>query len=206
MNTITEINNNNLELIKSVLNNNGIIVFPTETVWGIGCKFDNEKAVSLLYEIKGRNTSVPLQIQVSQLSDFENFGKIENYEVWKKISDKYLPGPLSIVLEKKNVPDFVTAKLETVAFRYSSCKYLLELIDYLGFPIASTSCNLSGMPVITEKSEIEDFANKFSDILIDIDCGNKSISSSIIQLKEKEIVFIREGVISFEEIKKSINL
>ena len=202
--TLTEINKNNLEKIKSILDNSGIIVFPTETVWGIGCKFDDEKAVARLYDIKGRNTSNPLQIQVSQLSDFEKYSCIEPNDLWESITAKYLPGPLSIVLEKRNVPDYITSNLNTVAFRYSSCKYLLELIDHLGYPIASTSCNLSGMPVITDKAEIIEFAEQNADILIDIDCGNKNISSTIIRIINNNIDYIREGVISFDEIKKSI--
>ncbi|PKL78568.1 MAG: threonylcarbamoyl-AMP synthase [Ignavibacteriae bacterium HGW-Ignavibacteriae-4] len=202
--TITEINKNNLEKMESILDNSGIIVFPTETVWGIGCRFDDEKAVSRLYNIKGRNTSIPLQIQISKLSDFEKYSVINNKEVWSKITSKYLPGPLSIVLDKKNVPDYVTSNLDTVAFRLSNCSYLLELIDYLGYPIASTSCNLSGKPVITDKEDILDFAEQHSDIFVDIDCGKENISSTIIQLINNEINYIREGVISFDEIKKSI--
>lgn len=202
--TLTEINKNNLEKIKSILDNSGIIVFPTETVWGIGCKFDDEKAVARLYDIKGRNTSNPLQIQISKISDFEKYSYIEPNELWRNLTTKYLPGPLSIVLEKKGVPDYITSNLNTVAFRYSSCNYLLELIDYLGYPIASTSCNLSGMPVITDKLEIKEFAAKNADILIDIDCGNKNISSTIIRIINNKIDYIREGVISFAEIIKSI--
>ncbi len=202
--TITEINDNNLELIKSILDDSGIIVFPTETVWGLGCRFDNQKAVTRLYEIKGRITSNPLQIQVSSISEFEKYSIIENNIVLEQILKKYLPGPLSIVLNKKNVPDFVTSNLKTVAFRLSSCSYLLEIIDYLGYPIASSSCNLSGMPVITDKDEINYFATQYADIFIDIDCGINNINSTIIQLTNNEIKYIREGVISFGEIKKSI--
>ncbi|MFA7325645.1 MAG: L-threonylcarbamoyladenylate synthase [Candidatus Kapaibacterium sp.] len=202
--TITEINKNNLEKIKSILDNSGIIVFPTETVWGIGCRYDDEKAVTRLYDIKGRNTSNPLQIQISKASEIEKYGIIDNREIWKILSKQYLPGPLSIVLDKKNVPDYVTANLNTVAFRLSNCSYLLELIDYLGYPIASTSCNLSGMSVITDKDDIVVFAEQHSDILLDIDCGSKNISSTIIRLTNNEINYIREGVISFDEIKKSI--
>lgn len=202
--TITEINKNNLEKMKSILDNSGIIVFPTETVWGIGCRYDDEKAVSKLYDIKGRNTSNPLQIQISKMSDFEKYSNIKKKDVLNKISSNYLPGPLSIVLEKKNVPDFVTSNLDTVAFRLSSCSYLIELIDYIGYPIASTSCNLSGQPVITDKTEIIAFAKQYADLLIDIDCGNENISSTIIQLLNDEIKYIREGVITFEEIKKSL--
>ncbi len=202
--TITEINKNNLEMMKSILDNSGIIVFPTETVWGIGCKFDNEKAVSRLYDIKGRNTSNPLQIQISSLSDFNKFSNIYQKDIFEIITSKYLPGPLSLVLEKRNVPDYVTSDLNTVAFRFSSCSYLLELIDYIGYPIASTSCNLSGQPVITDKVKIIEFANLYSDLLINVDCSNENKSSTIIQLLNNEIKYIREGAITFDEIKKSI--
>lgn len=202
--TITEINKNNLELVKSILDNSGIIVFPTETVWGIGCRFDNKEAVARLYDIKGRDTSNPLQIQVSSLNDFEKYSLDNNQAILQKLFNKYLPGPLSIVLNKKNVPDYVTSNLNTVAFRYSSCIYLKSIIDFINYPIASTSCNLSGHPIITEKSEIVDFAEKYADLLIDIDCGNQNVSSTIIELKKNDIRYLREGVISFEEIKKSI--
>jgi L-threonylcarbamoyladenylate synthase len=201
---ITEINKKNLELVKSILDNSGIIVFPTETVWGIGCRFDDEIAVSRLYNIKGRDTSNPLQIQVSSFNDFETYSFNNNKVKLQKLFSNYLPGPLSIVLNKKNVPDYVTSNLNTVAFRYSSCSYLHELIDYISYPIASTSCNLSGHPIIKDKTEIVEFAQEYADILIDIDCGNQNISSTIIQLLYNEITYIREGLITFDEIKKSL--
>lgn len=202
---ITEINKNNLIKIKSVLDNSGVIVFPTETVWGLGCKYDDEKAVSRIYSIKGRNESNPLQIQVSGKNDFEIYSYVNNNDCWNTISSQFLPGPLSVISKKKkNVPDFVTANLDTVAFRYSSCNYLLDLIDFLGYPIASTSCNLSGEQVITDKDEIFQFSKKHADVLIDIECGNGNISSTIISLINNEIKLIREGLIKFDDIKKGL--
>jgi len=201
---ITDINNTNLLRIKSILDNSGIIVFPTETVWGIGCKYDNTNAINKIYKLKGRNFNNPLQIQVSSISMIKKFTSEIITSPLEKLMNFYLPGPLSIVLEKKDVPDYVTSELSTVAFRFSSLAKLTKIIDYIGYPIASTSCNLSGAPIIKNRLDVIEFANTFADILIDTNVDLSNVASTIIKYNDGKIDLIREGSIKYSEIQKRL--
>lgn len=201
---ITEINNTNLSRIKSILDNSGIIIFPSETVWGIGCKFDEEEAVKKIYRIKGRDFSNPLQIQVSSLNGIRRYSKgMINMNLERVFSD-LLPGPLSIVLSKMDVPDFVTSGLDSVAFRYSSCDELVELINYLGYPLASTSCNKTSEPVISDYNRIVNFAEINADILLDIKTDVSNIASTVVKYDDGKFELLREGFIKYGEIEKRI--
>jgi L-threonylcarbamoyladenylate synthase len=179
-------------------------VFPTETVWGIGCKFDDEKAVERIYEIKGRNSSNPLQIQLSSISDIDKYSSEPMSDGLKSVCSSFLPGPLSIVLKKKNVPDFTTSNLDTVSIRVSSCPEVLDLVAYLGYPLASTSCNKSGEPVLTNYEDIRGFAESYCDIFISKKYKTYDIGSTVIGYSNSEVQLFREGVIKFDEILKSM--
>lgn len=199
---ITEINNTNLSRIKSILDNSGIIIFPTETVWGIGCKFDDEEAVKKIYHIKGRDFSNPLQIQVSSLEEIKKYTNDIKSNYLERVLRDFLPGPLSIVLSKMNIPDFVTSNLDSVAFRFSSCDELVELINYLGYPLASTSCNKSNEPVISDYNRIVNFAETNADILFDVKTDVVNIASTVIKYDDGKFELLREGFIKYSEIEK----
>lgn len=203
---IDSLNKENLSKIKTKLDNSGIIIFPTETVWGIGCKFDDIKAVEKLYRIKGRDFSNPLQIQLSNTNQIEEYTSEPIDMNLMKILNTFLPGPLSIVLKKRNVPDFITSNLNTVSIRVSSCDIVTKLIDFLGYPIASTSCNKSGEPVIEKIDEIEKFASDNCDIFISSDCISLNVSSTIISYENGSIKLLREGGLSFDKIKSVIKI
>ena len=203
---ITNLNNINIAQIRESLLTSGIIVFPTETVWGLGARFDDENAIKRLYEIKGRDFANPLQIQVSSFEDIKKYSD-EPYEgKFKTLCENILPGALTVVTKKKNVPDFVTSNLDTVGIRYSSCKDLTNLIELLGFPIASTSCNKSGEPVITDIDEIIEFAKNYADVLLEIDCKVENVSSTIVNFDNGNLKLLREGSIDFETIKSKIGI
>lgn len=203
--TINKINKANLSKIKTILDNSGIIIFPTETVWGIACKFDDEIAVKKIYDIKGRNFSNPLQIQLSAISEIEKYTLNQINGELSDICNAFLPGPLSIVLKKNNVPDFITSNLDTVSIRISSCSIVTELVNYMGYPLASTSCNYSGEPVLTDIGNVKEFAEKHCDIFISMTCNSQNISSTVIAFEDNSLKLLREGVITFDEIINVIN-
>lgn len=201
---MTELNNTNLSRIKSILDNSGIIVFPTETVWGIGCKFDDESAVKKLYDIKGRDFNNPLQIQVSGFEMIRKFSSELISDKMNNVLSSYLPGPLSIVIKKNDVPNYITANLNTVSFRYSNIKEISNLVSYLGYPIASSSCNKSGTPVLENINEILRFSKLYADVLLNLKVEVGNISSTIIKIENENIKLLREGSLKFEEIESRL--
>lgn len=129
-----------------VLRAGGIVIFPTDTAIGIGCRIDNEKAVKKLFEIRKRPKNKPMLVLVSSIE----MAKKYLLPIPEKIEDKliklYWPGKLTIILKCKidKVPSLVRAKTNTLGVRFPNNKILLELINGVGVPIVAPSANFSG--------------------------------------------------------------
>ena len=148
---------NSLEGIKEaakILNSNGIVAFPTETVYGLGANAFSKQAVTKLYEIKRRPSFNPLIIHVSSYNMAKEYG-IFNYTA-EKLVKKYWPGPLTIIVKKKKskVVEAATAKLETIALRCPSNIIASKLIRELEKPIAAPSANKSGKLTCTSPGDV----------------------------------------------------
>ena len=143
-----------LKVVGEIIRNGGLVLFPTETVYGLGANGLDENAVKKIYKAKGREQDNPLILHVS---NFDMVSKIA-----KNISDieytlmkTFWPGPFTIILDRKEiVPDTVTAGLDTVGIRMPSGSIAKELISYAGIPIAAPSANVSGRPSGTNISDI----------------------------------------------------
>lgn len=182
----------------------GIVVFPTETVYGIGTNGLDRKAVERLYRIKERPLDKPISLLVS---DFEMIEKVAKNisEKEYKIMKKFFPGPLTIILNKKDiVPDIVTSGGSTVGIRMPKEEITRKLIEYARVPIAAPSANISGKPSGIELTEIiKEFEGK-ADYFIDGGKSEIGISSTIVQVVEDIPYILREGSISKKEIEDNI--
>ena len=142
-------NSNDYKLLKTpaeIIKKGGIVVFPTETVYGIGTNALNIEAVKRLYEIKRRPLNKPISLLVSDFKMIEKFTK-NITEIEYKIMKKFFPGPLTIILEKNDiVPDIVTSRGSTVGIRMPEKEITRKLIEYAEVPIAAPSANISGNP------------------------------------------------------------
>jgi L-threonylcarbamoyladenylate synthase len=179
-----------IALAVKTINEGGVIVYPTETVYGIGCLATDEKAIRRVYEIKKRPLSMPLSIAVSSLEMMETVAKIEAEDFIKK----FLPGPVTVILKRKKVlPDILTAGSKYVGIRYPENQMAIDLIRQTG-PIVSTSANHHG-----EKDPVS-----LEDIKIDVDYildGGRTKyggPSTIVDLHEYEVV--RKGV-NYERVR-----
>ena len=194
-----------IEKAIDILKNGGLIVYPTETCYGIGCDALNENAVEKVYRVKKREKKKPLSIIVSSLKMIRKYGKITK-EV-EYLVRKFMPGPLTIVVEKKRtIPDILNPK--EIAFRISSHPIAQQLVKELDKPITATSANISGSKPIYSSEEIVKIFNGKVDMIID--SGNLPLiqPSTIIRVKKSKIELIREGAIPFDivlrEFKKII--
>ena len=200
----------NIDYIKlkepaKIIKNGGIVVFPTETVYGIGVNGLNEKALKKLYEVKQRPLNKPISLLVNSIEMInqltKNITKLE-YALMKE----FFPGPLTIILQKKDiVPDILTANSDTVGIRMPSNKVTLKLIEYAGVPIATPSANLSGKPTGTNfKDVIKDFYGK-ADYFIDGKISKTGTASTIVKVTNGIPHILRQGPITEEQIKNVYN-
>ena len=189
-----------LKIPAKIIKEGGIVIFPTETVYGIGTNGLNKEAIKKLYEVKQRPLNKPISLLVSNIKMVEQVAKnISKLEY--KIMQNFFPGPLTIILEKKDiVPDILTANTNTVGIRMPSGEIARKLIEYAGVPIATPSANISGKPSGTNIKDIQkDFAGKV-DCFIDNGESKLGIPSTIIRVINDEVHILRQGSISMEQI------
>lgn len=187
------------------LNNSNVIAFPTETVYGIGCSIFDEEAIKKIYSIKNRDFAKPLGAYISNINQV--------YELCVNIpddffilSEKFLPGPLTIVLEKKsNIFDSVTAKLGTIGLRYSNNIILNEIISRFGMPLAGSSANISGSSSLSDAMSVYNELNGKIPLIIDAGTSKIGRESTVVSLAFGKISFIRIGAIPREEIMNCLD-
>ena len=171
-----------LKEVARTIKQGGIIVFPTETVYGIGTNGLKENSVKRLYEVKQRPLNKPISLLVNSMDMINDIAQ-EITDLEKALIKEFFPGPLTIILKKKDtVPNIVTANSNTVGVRMPSNKIALKLIEYAGVPIATPSANISGKPSGTNMEDImKDFEGKV-DCYIDDGPSKIGISSTIVQV------------------------
>ena len=188
-----------------IIKKGGIVIFPTETVYGIGTNGFNGKSIRKIYEIKKRDFNKPISLLVSNMEMVkmvaEDISELE-YELMKK----FWPGPLTIILKKKKeVPDILTANGDTVGVRMPSGEVVRKLLEYAGVPIAAPSANISGKPSGTNIDDIKKDFDEKVDFIIDNGISELGIASTIIKVVDNIPHILRQGSITEEEIKKLIN-
>lgn len=145
---LLKVNSNNpesdiIDKVVTILEKGGIVIYPTETAYGIGCDALNEKSVAKIYAIKNRPKDLPLPVIVSSKTMIESIAVTSPDS--QVLVEKFMPGPIVIALPKKDIiPDVVNKN--SIAFRISSNKFVNEVVTKLGNPLISTSANLSGYP------------------------------------------------------------
>ncbi len=203
--TDDNIDHASLDLCAKLLREGNVISFPTETVYGLGANALDENACSMIYEYKGRPSNKGLICHLFDPSQGEEIAYMDDRAY--KLFEAFSPGPLTVVLKKKNVlGPTVTGGLDTVALRLPSNKIFIELAKRANCPIAGTSANISSMP---SPKDAENVIKTFDGIIPAIIDGGKTsvgIESTIVSLVEEKPSILRIGAISPEEIGKIITL
>lgn len=189
-----KIDENELKNTIDVINNGGIVIFPTDTVYGIASNIDDEKAISNLFELKGRNDNKPICVLTSSVNKIEKVAYIKNKEL--ELITKYMPGALTIILDKKeDISNRLTSNLQTIGVRIPNNEIALNILKYIEKPLATTSANLSGNQPATKLEELVDEFNGKVDIIIDGGITDLKQSSTIIKVENNEIKVLREGTV-----------
>lgn len=170
------------------LANGGVIIYPTDTVYGLGANIFNNKAVRRVFKIKQRNLLKPLSILVYDTDAIQLVSRISIYQ--KKILDTYLPGPYTFILNKSPiVPRVVTSGLDHVGVRVPDNEIARNLAKL--FPITTTSANLSDKEVLSTPDEILSQLNCDVDLVIDVGELDSNNASTIVDLTKPQPTFIR---------------
>ena len=190
-------NKEGIEKAAKIINQGGIAIFPTDTVYGIGCNPYNKESVKRIYEIKSREFSKPFPILAYSKKIVEKIAFFDEFS--KKIAEKFWPGPLTIILKsfdenlKKSLN--VTGK---IAIRVPNHKCTLELLKKCNF-LVGTSANISGQSSFTNPDECFKNIQNY-DIFVDGGTITSKAESTIIEIENEKIKIIREGSLSQEEI------
>lgn len=180
----------------------GLVVFPTETVYGLGANALDEEAVKKIFEAKGRPQDNPLIVHVSDISQVDDLAK-DIPEVAKKMMLKFWPGPLTIILNKKDIiPNRTSANLDTIGIRMPDDEIALKLIKLSKTPIAAPSANISGRPSPTDIERcIEDLSGRV-DYIIGGEKSRVGVESTIIDCTVNPPIVLRPGGTTVEMLKE----
>ena len=183
-----------------VFNMKKIIIFPTDTVYGIGCSVFDKTSIKKIYEIKHRPIDKPLAVLCANISQIDSIAYLNDKA--KRLINKYLPGPLTIIIKAKdNIKE--SMGLDMVGVRIPNSKVALDILEKYG-PMATTSVNESGCVPLNEYDLIVKEYNKLVDCIYKSEEKSSNISSTVVKILD-DVTLIREGEISFEDIKKELN-
>jgi len=177
--------------VVELLQGGGVIGYPTDTIYGVGCDLFNQEAIRKIHRLKKLAAKKPLSFICSDLKDISQYAYVSNYSY--KMMKRLLPGPYTFVLKAtKLVPKIAMTKQNTVGIRIPDNKICLALVKELGHPIISTSVYKPDEGLFNEPAEIEDRFGKQLDLVID---GGVMVAehSSIIDLTGDSPKVIREG-------------
>jgi L-threonylcarbamoyladenylate synthase len=184
-----------LKKASDIIKNDGIVVYPTETVYGIGANIFSNIALEKIFQIKKRDKDKPVSVAVSDFGMMEDLVYIGEKE--KRFIDMFFPGPVTVVLKKKEkVPDLLTSGSELVGIRFPAHDTTIKLIQLAGVPITSTSANISGEATPKRVAQIKIEA----DYIIDGgECSGEP--STVVDLVNGKI--LRRGA-KYEEVKAAM--
>lgn len=193
-------NTEELRVVCNLIRNGEIIIFPTETVYGIGANALDANAVGKIFAAKGRPSDNPLIVHLADRNKIQEVAQ-DITEVEQELIDNFMPGPFTLILKRKPIiPDIVTAGLDTVAIRIPENIIAKGIITYSGVPIAAPSANISGKPSGTKIEDIrKELEGKVSAI---VDGGETKIGieSTVVKVIDEVPVVLRPGKITPEQI------
>lgn len=198
---IVEANEENIRISAQIIKGGGLVAFPTETVYGLGADALNPVAAAGIFEAKKRPSFDPLIVHVADPGETERIVRVIEPK-GLKLMEKFWPGPLTIVMEKKNsVPDIVTSGLPTVAVRMPVHPAARSLIRASGTPIAAPSANRFGCLSPTTAQHVYNQLGESVDLILDGGPCSIGIESTIVKVMNNRIYLLRPGGTATEEIE-----
>ncbi len=181
-----------IERIVRILRDGGVIAYPTDTTYGIGCSIFNKKGIERIYQMKHRDRKKPFSFICPSLSEVTRYARVSNFAF--KILKRYLPGPYTFVLEAtRDVPDLLLTRQKTAGIRIPDNRICLDIVQMLGNPIITTSANLTGEEPVGNPELIDlNFGNQL-DLVVDGGVLTTDVSS-VVSLVRDVPEILRPGI------------
>ncbi len=192
-----DIDDNLIFVAATAIQEGKLVAFPTETVYGLGCRIDSEEAINKIYRIKGREYSKPLGVYLKSADDVKEF--VEKIPGSAEILMKrFLPGPITLILKDKEG--------KSLGFRIPSSKIAQKLISFSKTAIVATSANLSGRRSAKSAGEVLESLDGKIDLLIDGGATEYRIDSTVVDFTQDVPVVLRDGPISVSELERVLDV
>ena len=193
---VTELNND----IKEEILKDNLIIFPTETVYGIGANALSEKAVNKIFAVKTRAKNNPLIVHLKDKSEIEKYAIISN-QIEQELIDTFMPGPFTIILKKKEIiPSCVTANMDSVGIRIPIHQMAHDFLELVNVPIAAPSANISSRPSGTKVADIKDEFDSLVPYIIDNGEATIGLESTVVKVIDNIPTILRPGFVTYEDI------
>ena len=198
-----------LQYCAKVIKDGGLVVFPTETVYGLGANATSTAAARRIYEAKGRPSDNPLIIHIATPNEAEEYAYTS--DIYYRLAEKFMPGPLTVIMKaKETVPPTTRGGLDTVAIRCPENPIANKLISLVGMPIAAPSANLSGTPSPTKASHVIDDMMGRVEVIIDGGDCEFGLESTIVKIEnDGSLTLLRPGRITPDDltsVTKRVNI
>lgn len=190
------------ELNKAVgiLLSGGVVVFPTDTVWGMGCRADNLESIERLFSIRRRPPTQAAPILVSSIDQAREYFLPTN-AITEKLMNRYWPGGLTIVYHarEEKIPSLARGNQKTIGLRMPNSQKLIKIISDLGVPILGPSANFHNAPTPTNFNHLDPQLLKLVDYMIPGECGGNQ-ASTVVDATGSPVRIIRQGAVDLTEI------
>lgn len=192
---------NQMNEICDVIQKGGIVAFPTETVYGVGIRFEDEKALDHLMEAKNRDYSKAITLMVANKADISQYAYVS--EKAQKLIEHFMPGMITLIFQKKEtVSEAMTNGKPTIGIRIPDSSFVLSLLEKVG-PMLVTSANLSHHQNTTSTAEVLEQLDGRIDLVVDGKTSD-NIASTVVDVSQDEIKILRAGKITKEQIEEAI--
>ncbi|MBU0546781.1 threonylcarbamoyl-AMP synthase [Patescibacteria group bacterium] len=192
------------EKVFDVIREGGVVIFPTDTIYGLFCDVTNKKAVDKLFKIKKRGYKKPIPVFVKNIESAKKIACINKNQ--EKFLKKVWPGKVTVILDAKgNFPKKVLSSDNKIGIRIPDYKPALSLLKKLNIPLSSTSANISGLPSFVKIEEvIKQFSGRKNKPDLIVDAGNleQSEPSTVIDLTGNKMIILRKGAVSIKSINQ----
>lgn len=195
-----EINDASLTKAGEILRRGGLVVFPTETVYGLGADALDADAAKKIYAAKGRPSDNPLIVHIADPADADKYAVVG--DAYKRLAKAFMPGPLTVILPKRDcIPMTVTGGLDSVGIRCPENPIARRMIAAAGVPIAAPSANISGKPSPTSAEHVRFDMDGKVDMILDGGECTVGLESTIVKVEGDKLTLLRPGAITLDMLR-----